>query len=118
MEIFFDEFDAFVHCSCYKEKKTKELPFPKKYKKYIAIKSSGVFLIIPFKTYDRNPEFYRKMKDDFDEWLENACEHEDMVAARTFFCNTSSFRVFKLAINKLGGEENFLRFMRKKPWRS
>src|SRR4051812_46850004 len=101
MEILFYEFDAFVHCSCYREGKTTELPFAKKYKKYITIERRGVYLSIPSKTYYKNPEFYRKMKNDFDEWLKNACEHQDMIAARTFFCNTSSFRVFRNAIYKL-----------------
>jgi len=91
-------------CSCYKNGKTIEPP----HKELVKFEDGDLFIDIYTNISQKErEEKYYKMEEDFDEWKNTACEHENMELSNEYLTNTMGMIDFKSIIDELGGEEIF-----------
>ena len=96
-------YSAFVVCNCYQKGKTAEPP----HKEYIKFDEDGLYLDIPNGLWDKNQKKVLQMDSDFDNWKNNACEHEEMELCYEYLSNTLGMGEFREVIERLGGKEKF-----------
>lgn len=96
-------YSAFVVCNCYQKGKTTEPP----YKEYIKFDEDGLYLDIPNDLWNENEKKVLQMDSEFDNWKNNACEHEEMELCYEYLSNTLGMGEFKGVIERLGGKEKF-----------
>jgi hypothetical protein len=96
-------YSAFVMCDCYQTGKTGKPP----YEEYVKIEDGYITLQIPESIKRENPKLAYKMDDQFDEWKQSACQHEDMECISEYITNIMGMTAFATIIKDRGGEERF-----------
>lgn len=95
-------YDAYVRCNCFKEGKAK----PFKYIQYVKEYTEYLELELPDEI-KKNTELADKIEQDFYDWQESACEHEDMEIVSERIANISGMGALRFAIECCGGEKEF-----------
>ena len=102
--------DASVRCRCFEEGKLKPGPVPVE---DLYIDEEGYLssrkLDEAYRKYDhrRFMARYGRLRDAFDEWMENCCEHEDGDACCEWVSNWAGCAMFNDIVEELGGPERF-----------
>lgn len=92
--------DASVMCNCYKEGRTSIPPVPIELI-YFDDKQYHLALNLPWE-WEGNEDKYFLFDNLFDNWMENACEHEGMNYACVWVSNWSGYRTFQQALGQVG----------------
>lgn len=96
-------YDAFVRCNCYELEKTKPFKFSQFLKSY----PESIELELPEKLPKDISEPKDQIRSMYNEWLYDACEHEDMEYYSERIANISGMGWLRSCITWLGGKQEF-----------
>jgi hypothetical protein len=88
--------DASVMCNCYAQELTTPPPFPAEF-----IQMQDGFLVLNIPETGNEDEMVAKFIE-FDRWVLNCCEHEDMDYALVWVANWRGYRLFQEALARAG----------------
>jgi hypothetical protein len=73
----------------------------------LLVDESGPYLNIPEEIWQRSESEAFRMLDEFEKWVESACEHKDMRLADEWLSNISGMGAFRSVVRHFGGENRF-----------
>jgi len=86
---------AYVNCSCYRRDKTSPFPLPE-WRNRFRFDIEGVLgLDLPYEGYERE-------HDTIQDWMQSACEHEDMEFASEKITNWTGYLAFLQSLTQIG----------------
>jgi len=85
---------AFVNCNCYQSGKTTPFPLPD-LEQHFGTDDEGFFRLLLDESYENE-------KNIVEEWMIDACEHEDMEYVSVLIANWGGYSYFKQALEGIG----------------
>ncbi len=95
--------DAYVNCTCYKDGKT----VPPPHAQHMVYDEDGHHLNLPNSLWDTDPDHCSSMENDFDNWMETACEHPNMRLIDVRIGNISGMFELRHTLRRMGGDQRF-----------
>lgn len=96
-------YSGYVVCDCYQKGKTIDPP----HKEYVRFDDDGLYIDIPSEIYDEDEDLGFNMEQEFFEWRNHACEHEDMEMADEWLFNACGIGNFYSFLEEQGGNKKF-----------
>jgi len=86
---------AYVNCSCYRREKTTPFPLPELQSRFRFDIEGVLGLDLPYEGFERE-------HDMIQDWMQSACEHEDMEFASVPIANWTGYLAFLQSLTQIG----------------
>lgn len=94
-------YHGFVICNCYQNGFTEKPP----HEQYVVFNDDGLDIEIPNEIFEKEPDRYFEMDQEFRWWKEESCDHIEMELCSEFLGGSSEVYAFNRVVNILGADK-------------